>query len=318
MEVEKLLLPNSPIKITSGIDRYGFSSVLANKCAIPFVPRSFANWTHGWIWYDDPNAEDLMMSHLPRDIMIVVRNEIELIALKSWGFTDVRLGGLPFAYVDQQHAFRNKNSLLVFPVHSDETSSITGNIKEYFDYLETLKKDFESIYISVYYLDIGGPMHKAAIDLGFRVLQGARPDDANSMLRMRAILDAFKYVSTNNMGSHVLYALYAGCKVSFSGPMYQIEESIISKIATQSGYHDDYVDRASWYLSETYLRQKFSKFFVENPRQGAADVHYATEEIGAKYILSPSEIKDAMGWTVGGQINGYVKGAARRVIRNLR
>lgn len=309
------MLPSRPIKISNGIDRYGFSHVIANKCQLTYVPRSFANWTHGWIWYDEPNAEDLMSSKLPRDLTVVVRNYIEYIALRNWGFTDVRIGGLPFAYVPQQHTCRNKESLLVFPIHSDETLTINGNTIDYFDYIETQKKNFESIYISVYSSDFGGPMHKAALDRGFQILLGARPDDANSMLRMRSILDSFKYVTTNSIGSHFIYALYAGCKISFSGPMYQMQKSERLGIARQFGYQDDYADRAYWYASEVYLRQKFNKFFNENPRQGISDINYAVEEVGVKYMLSNAEIMDALGWTLGGQIKGYSKGALRRVSR---
>ncbi len=317
MGIESLLLPSKPIKITSGIDRYGFSSIIANNCGLLFVPRSFANWTHGWIWYEDPNAEDLMSSNLPKDLTIVVRNEVELIALKDWGFNNVRIGGLPFSYVSQQHTYRNKDDLLVFPMHSDETLAVNHNAKEYFDYIESHKKNFESIYVSVYWSDIGGAMHRDAIDRGFHVIRGARPDDANSMLRMRAIFDAFEYVTTNCMGSHFIYALYAGCKVSFSGPMCQMDKLTISKIARQYRYRDDYIDRAYWYSSEPYLRQKFNKYFKENPRFGLADIYYANGELGEKHMLSQAEIIDVLGWSLKGQINGYASGAVRRLSRIL-
>ena len=313
--MDKFLLPSRRIKITSGLDRYGFSNILANKCGLAFIPRSFANWIHGWIWYENPNAEDLMTSDLPKDLTTIVRNDIELIALKNWGFSDVRLGGLPFSYVPQQHVHRNSNRLLVFPLHSDETFLVDSNVNDYLDYLETLKRDFESIHLSIYSADIGGRMHRAALDRGFYVLPGARPDDANSMLRMRAILDSFEYVTTNNMGSHFLYALYAGCKISISGPVCQLEKTRLSMLASKYGYRDDYAERVYWYSSEEYLREKFKRYFTENPRQGVSDMDYAIDEIGARNIMTSPFIKDALGWTIGGQLRGYSTGFIRRFKR---
>jgi hypothetical protein len=318
MQIQNQFPSYKPIEIRTGLDRYGFSSVLANKCKLRYVPRSFANWVHGWIWYKNPTAEELMTANLPKKLTIVVRNNAESQALTDYGYRDVRIGGLPFAYVPQQQSTRKKNSLLVFPIHSDESSYIRSNTKEYLDYLETLKKDFESIYISVYFIDINGFFHNEALKRGFYVIQGARPDDANSMLRMRAILDSFEYVTTNNMGSHFLYALYSGCKVSFSGPMCQPEKSYFSSIASRNNYRDDYVDRAHWFSGEAYLRSEFKKFFVESPQCGVMDIEYAVDEIGEKFMLQPHEIKNALGWTMMGQIDGYANGIGRRITRVLK
>jgi hypothetical protein len=94
------------------LDRYGFSSVLAKRCDRHVVPRSFANWVHGWIWADTPTAELLHCAKLPKDLTIIVRNQVEKHALETEKFSDVRVGGLPFDYVGKQHNLRNKNALL--------------------------------------------------------------------------------------------------------------------------------------------------------------------------------------------------------------
>jgi hypothetical protein len=53
--------------------------------------------------------------------------------------------------------------LLAFPPHSAEVGRVTADQGAYFDYLETLKHDFESIYVCVHYLDMNGPLHKDAL-----------------------------------------------------------------------------------------------------------------------------------------------------------
>jgi hypothetical protein len=172
-----------------------------------------------------------------------------------------------------------------------------------------MKQDFESIYVSVHYLDMNGPLHKDALGRGLHVVQGARPDDANSLLRTRRMLDSFTHVTSNVMGSHMLYALFAGCKFSFCGPMYSYDESIFRT----AGYHS--IDQLVKLFSEFYIREKFSKYFVNHPRMGLVDKSFAADSIGEKFIMSPREIEDALSWTVSGQIIGYATGARRRLSR---
>lgn len=308
------LPPFAPIKKTDGVDRYGFSSVLAKRCGRRTPPRSFANWTHGWVWAEEPTAELLSSGNLPRDVTIVVCQENEQLTLNAAGFTDVRLGGLPFAYVQRQHTHRQTDALLAFLPHSAEAGYVSADQSTYFDYLETLKKDFESIFVSVHYLDMNGPLHKEALVRGLQVVQGARPDDANSLLRTRSMLDSFRYVTSNVMGSHMLYALFAGCKFAFCGPMHSYDEL---QFAT-AGYHSpDHIGQSVMLFSESYIRKRFCKYFVDHPRMGLVDESFAVDSIGKRFIMSPQEIEDALGWTVGGQIKGYATGARRRLSRSI-
>ena len=310
-----LLPPISPIKISSGVDRYGFSNVLAKRCGRRVVLRSFANWVHGWIWAEEPTAELLACSKLPRNLTIVVRDQIEKDALEAEDFKDIRVGGLPFAYVERQHTLRHENALLAFPPHSAEAERVSNDQAEYLDYLHSVKQDFESIYLSVYYLDMGGPLHKAANARGLQVIQGARPDDANSLLRIRSMLDSFTYVTSNVMGSHLLYALFTGCKFAFCGPMYGYDESVFLAGGNPHGHSSDRIRLALQLQSESYLRDKFAKFFVDHPRAGLQDASFARDAIGAKYLMNPQQVEDALGWRIRGQIDGYLSGALRRTSR---
>jgi hypothetical protein len=305
------LPPFMPIKKMAGVDRYGFSSLLARRCGRRNVPRSFANWIHGWVWSEEPTPELLASANLPRDLTIIVCKATEQLALKSAGFTDIRLGGLPFAYVQPQHTARQATSLLAFPPHSSEAGRVTLDQGAYFDYLESIKHDFESLYVSLHYLDMNGPLQKAALARGLKVVQGARPDDANSLLRTRSTLDSFTYVTSNVMGSHMLYALFAGCKFSFCGPIYTYDESIFRIAGYQS------IDQLVKLFSDSYLRGKFNKFFVNHPRLGVADKYFAADSIGERFIMHPQDIEDALGWTFAGQIKGYAAGASRRLIRTI-
>ncbi len=315
--INNLLPPFCPIRISNGVDRYGFSSVLARKCGLRYVPRSFANWIHGWIWSVEPTATHLGVAKLPIDTSIIVRNECEQQVLALEGFTNIRIGGLPFAYIPQCHTARSDAALLAFPAHSAEAEGLTTDQQDYFDYLESIKSDFDGVYVSIYYLDLNTSIHKAALARGLRVLQGAKPDDANALIRVRSILDGFKYVTSNVMGSHMLYALYAGCNFSFVGPYYSYDESVFLTNGNPHGYSKEYIDNSLFLQSEDYVRGRFSRFFAQHPSMGCQDADFAVDSIGERFVLHPREIKDVLGWSVAGQLTGYAKGATRRIVRTL-
>lgn len=313
------LLPRaSKINILSGVDRYGFSSVLARLCGRHTAPRSFSNWIHGWLWTEKPTAELLACAKLPKSTTIVVGNPAEQHALKYEGFSDVRVGGLPFGYIHQQHTSKNKHALLAYPPHSAEAERITNDQSDYLDYLESLQNDFESIYVSIFYIDIDGPLQKAAERRGLRIIQGARPDDANSLLRVRAILDAFSNVTTNTMGSHMLYALHSGCKFSFCGPFYGYDESMLLANGNPHGHTIQYIRSVLELHSESFVRTKFSKFFTHHPNLGIQDVDFGRDAIGERFIMDPVSVEDALGWTLKKQLTGYLSGAIRRTSRVFR
>lgn len=316
--IEEQLPPSLPTRMRSGVDYYGLSSVLAKRCGRSSVPRSFANWVHGWVFNENPTPVHLSCATLPREMKIVVRNINEKLAMNAAGFTDVIVGGLPFAYVNRQCRHRLPNSLLAFPPHSSAGEYERADQCQYLDYLESLRQDFDSIYLSIYHLDVGSPLYKAAQSRGIRVLQGARLDDANSLLRTRHSLDLFTHVTSNVIGSHMLYALYAGCKFSFAGPMHTFDPSILLDNIKAHKYSSEYIQSVVSSSSEPYLRQRFGRFFVNHPSMGLQDVDFAKDEIGFKSILSLDEIEDALGWRLLGQINGYASSAKRRLIRNVK
>lgn len=317
MDVDNLLPPYKVVKLRNSVDRYGFSHLLADRCRLSHTPRCFANWVHGWSWTGNPSSEFLACSKQPRSIRMVVRDEVERVALVEEGFQDVRIGGLPFAYVGRQHCSRSRHALLAFTAHSAEASSIDADQRAYLDYLESIRRDYSAVYVSVYYLDLERKIAEEIRRRGLRLIEGARPDDVNSLMRVRAMLDAFEHVTTNVMGSHVIYALYSNCRVSFCGPMYQYEERALLGRGNPHNLSQSYVQAVLGLHSERYLRNRFGRFFVSTPAMGTKDQDFATHVIGASHIMSLAEIRDVLGWTVKGQLRGYSIGAKRRLIRGI-
>jgi len=312
--MQNLLPPFVQIKIRSGVDRYGFSHVLSKRLGLSYVPRSFADWVHGWAWWSEHSSELHGLSKTNKQNKIIVTNESERLAFNSEGFINVISGGLPFAYIPQQHTQRNEHALLAYPSHSAEAEKMLTDAHDYFDYLEAIKKDFDGIYVSIYSLDWNGPIHTAALKRGLNVIEGANPNDANGLLRVRSILDSFSQVTSNSMGSHMLYALYAGCKFSFCGPYYSHDESVLLSNGNWHGHTIQYIEKCSMYMSEFYVRSNFDKFFLNHPNLGISDIEFSKIAIGESNILDDNQLLDVLGWTVVGQVGGYLNGGVRRIL----
>jgi hypothetical protein len=129
------------------------------------------------------------------------------------------------------------------------------------------------------------------------------------------MLDSFTFVTSNVMGSHMLYALFAGCNFSFCGPMYGYDESEFLAGGNPHGHSDDYIRLLLQLQSESYLRGKYAKFFVDHPRMGLQDSNFAQDAIGENFLMTRRQTEDALGWSLVGQANGYLSGAMRRAFR---
>lgn len=312
------LLP--PVRLFSSrgsIDRYGFSHVLAARCSLRAPRRTFADWVHGWIWDDTPTADSLHFGKLPRNLPLVVRNEREAQALKNEGFTKVSIGGLPFAYIKKQHHVRNPHALLAMPPHSAEAERLSSHQIDYMDYLESIKNSFDGVYVSIFHLDWNGPMRVAAEQRGLHTIRGARPDDCNSLMRMRSIFDAFDCVTSNTMGSHFVYALFSGCRFSFSGPFFTYDEKTLLASGNPHGHSVKKIERLALIQQKEYLLNRFGEFFHDDPASGVSAQRFGCEEVGLDSLLSASDIIEILGWSLTGQVRGYAAGSARRFKRAI-
>lgn len=315
----KLIPSYRPINVTSGIDRYGFSFLLSEQMGLKWRPRSFANWLHGWIWYGATASVDLMFDcDQKKGGRFVVSKYPEKKVLEAEGFQNVWVGGLPFAYTSPSNLRRIGDSLLAMPAHSAEGERLSKSHIDYLDYLESIRKDFSSIWVCIHYLDISPNIADEIKRRGLLLIEGARPDDANSLRRMRAIFDSFEYVTSSAMGSHIVYSMYSGCKVSLCGPHYVYSESDFISDKNRHAHTNKYVCDLLHYLSKGYLKENFQFLFAVSPRNGYQSEEYAKTELGFYNKLSQREIVDALRWGTLGQLIGYSSGAIRRLSRALR
>lgn len=186
------------------------------------------------------------------------------------------------------------------------------------DYLESIRESYDGVYVSIFHLDWNGPMHRAAVKRGLHAIPGARPDDANSLLRMRALFEAFEMVTSNTIGSHFVYALYSGCRFSFCGPRFTYDADVLLANGNANRHSAERIARLIQIQQPEYLEGRFGRFFVDAPASGVSDVCFAAREVGEGERLDRMQIMDVLGWGPGAQLKGYLSGGIRRITRALR
>ena len=163
-------------------------------------------------------------------------------------------------------------------------------------------------------------MERRAKESGLNVVLGARPDDANALIRMRNIYDYFDFATSNILCSAILYAGFSGCKISISGPYNNIiEDAIFADIKLNYDSIDkNFASRLSHTLTREYARRNYPLFCHESPKDSRCQVNVCRGLIGWDKRLNNDEIYDLLRWSPADQVEWAVRGVLRRVRRHLR
>ncbi len=248
-----------------------------------------------------------------RNSSIVVGSLTELEVFAKEGYTNVSVGGLPFAYLSDQQTPRCEHSLLAFIGKSAEGERFDVLDTNYLDFLASQAGAFENIYVSIATFDQSERIIREISRRSLTPVAGASPTDKRSLLRTRIALEHCKYVSSNTFGSHIAYALSAGCRVSIFTPTYKYNTKVW--LHSLHGYSKTYADRIEYVHSEPYLRKKWPLLFRDIPRNGYCDISEGLRYIGSNNRLNSREIIKVLGWNLSGQLRGYTSGGLRRAYR---
>lgn len=302
------------IKVRNDLDSYGFSYLLAKRMKLTHPPRSFGSWVHGWTFWESKSALELGYdSSAPRDMPIVVASVNDKATLEAEGFETVLVGCLPFVYTSPSQMQRKPDSLIAFIPHGFDYLHYSHAYDDFLDYVYSIKGDFQTTYICVYAHDATDRelMNKIRKrDLQYVI--GAQPEDANSLMRMRWIFDQFEYVLSAQMGSHLLYSAYCGCKTSFSGPFYTFDAEPWKRYLRVTTLSEE-LQRVFSVSDEAPNRERYPWLFVKHPRKAVAMQSWAQREIGAFSMLDNETIVSTLGWSALGQATGVMRALKRRL-----
>jgi hypothetical protein len=311
------LFPSKKISLRNSMDRYGFSFVVAERLRFKYTRRSFCNWVHGWVWWEDIMEARHIIGPFSNanDETVVVGNEAQYKTVMSeYPNLKAVIGGVPYIYCPNFIVEKQKHVLLAFLAHTAEGEKYDVVDAQYLDYLSSIKDSWEKIFVSVYYLDVTPVLVNEIERRGLKVLVGANPADKFSMYKTKLMFSLADSVHSNVMGSHVAYALAENCKVSLFDDLYTYDK--LTSLQKQPDFNKRDANKDSYFHSKQYLVNIFPQLFCD-PTQAIRNQSMGREYLGEQNILSRSELKDAIGWNFLQQLNGFSTGFYRRAKRKL-
>ena len=322
MDIEHLLPPVVEFRHLSwtqcATDNYGGLHVAAAYCGLRRVPQiPVGVWQHGCQTPWQQVQPEVLVYRAPRAERCWVARADEVKYLQAAGYAHVRAIGLPIVYAPDTPASRVAGSLLVMPCHAMRWDKFGADqFERYVAQIQSIAGHFERVVacVSPTCLASGfwAPQFQAA---GIPVVRGAAANDANALRRMRTLFETFDYVTTNDYGSHVVYGLAFGAKVSIWGERIPITREQALQDATWAPFPAA-LDR---YLSEETEREaekSLHRYRVE-PWKAVQDVAWGRWMIGYDNKVSPDHLRELFHWTPARCAVATVHWPVARTVRRL-
>jgi hypothetical protein len=314
-QLERRLPATVPVAIRSEPDYYGASGHIARALALSRTPQSFATWRHGWIHAPVQHAEQIVIYGKKRHRHLVV-HEQHAQFLRLAGYRNVTAVGMPFIYADIAGVERIPNSLLAMPPHSLPYTDHSWGEAAYIEYLQSLRSRYEHIIVCVHPSCVEKGIWVPQLEkAGIRWISGASLNDQNALLRMQILFRSFETLTTNAIGSHVIYAAYAGCKVSISGPYAEYRAEDFAKDPFYLKYPHILAHDLK-YSSEQSVNERYPGLCVE-PHAGKLHTAWAAHELGAAFRKAPQEMRRLLGWTWPMQLRHHAVLRAKSMIKSI-
>jgi hypothetical protein len=113
---------------------------------------------------------------------------------------------------------------------------------------------------------------------------------------MRNLFSQFEYVATNDIGSHIPYAGYCGCKLIYYGKGKNLIKKEFAEIPVYQK-HPHLIDIVIHEQKLTTI-QKRLPFLFQNNDQSTKLKEWSMEVLGAKHQIAPNEIAELIGWKI--------------------
>ncbi|MDO8881025.1 MAG: hypothetical protein Q7W44_09565 [Coriobacteriia bacterium] len=194
----------------------------------------------------------------------------------------------PFVYAERlMSAHPPRSGALFFPAHSLPGLTVEMDLEAAADALDALPEAMKPLTVIVYWHDYLLGRHRPFADRGYRIVSAGHIYDSEFLPRLCYLLKSHVYVISNAVGSHVFYALQAGCTVRLVEMPYRrsgSEADLRLKAPTLTDARRAAVDEIAALFSQQ----------VATPTQAqrrAADFY-----LGIEHALAPSEMKDLLQW----------------------
>jgi hypothetical protein len=308
-EVERIVGLLPPIQYSrlasSEIDYYGASNNIARALHVAGIPYTRASWLHGWVPYPLVTPELLVnqacvacceVGEVPN--LLVTKNQE--VFLKEKGYPRAKAVGTPFLYTQKPSVKRISGSLLIIPEHSLKETNVNyeqAKGSPLPDSLGNLRNRFSTVIACLGGFCVQKNNYLESFErAGLPWITGAWLHDAFALQRMRNLFSQFEYVATNAIGSHIPYAGYCGCKVSYYGKGHnrQREDYLQTPIYQKYPHLIDIVDREQ---KLEHLQEKYPFLFVEIEQSNQIK-DWSKGVLGTANKVPAHQLAELIGWKI--------------------
>jgi len=307
------------IKNSNGIKKYGFYHYLKKKHKLLGFLTPTCDWSHGWDFFHSKILSTYRCS-INENLNFVVPTLKEKINLEKFTKNKIYLDCLPFYYFlkkqfpepkNIKYYKNNENNLIVFPGKMSFDNYSQNEIeqrKNYFDFIFSQRKNFEKIIVCIPLKD---SFYKEYLELiktfDFDYVTGADPNDLNSYYRILQILSIGKNVTTNCLGSILVYAAVLNKKISLSGPIYEpLRELKNLYLPKNFSYKIDQVREEYLRIqSADFIKKNYNFLIFEDLKSSKEQLNWGLNEIGSKNFVSSTKAVEYLGYNLKDQIKFY-------------
>jgi tetratricopeptide (TPR) repeat protein len=171
-------------------------------------------------------------------------------------------------------------NLVVFPAHSALTVQIGFDLQSFINEIKRIGKDFDTIRICLFWLDINKEWTKAFIAEGFECISVGHSYDVNFLPRLRSILELADLTMSNHFSSQMAYGAY------LNTPHYLWTQKLDFKARSESVFKRS-TPVSDGRLTEV-LKESFSHYSLEIPDEQRK---LANMWAGIDKVKTPEEIR---------------------------
>ncbi len=260
-------------------DFYGHAALLKRYASRSPLRSLKAAIEHGvilndYVWDNDARCGmPLFLCASPR--------RAELFAARAAGTRAVPIGPMPhYAAAGMPPATTPaKKILLAFPSHSSHRVRSVFDANAFADRLEQVGKEFDAVHVCIYWRDVEIGLDREFAARGFHCVSAGHMFDPAFLPRLLTLLREATLVMTNEVGSSVLYAAYAGKPV-------WIEPQKVEYVAPEEILAVD----VPAHLDHPNVKRLQALFAEPRGDLSAEQRDFTTELMGTRYVKTPGEI----------------------------
>ena len=292
-------------KLKGEANFYGASSEIARQVDSLEQCAPGARWEHGWKYGAVSTAEHIggYKKKKSKSLHLVSNLKHEAI-LRAEGFSNVHAVGLPYLYADKPNLVRRKGSLLVCPGHTSTYSDQDWSklAEEYAERISEIKEGFSDVLVCLSANCIEREQWIHEFDAkGIPWVMGAWIYDRNALRRMRCLFSQFEYVTTNCVGSHIVYSSYEGCKTSIWGwqDLYSPEHYANEPIYKGQ---EAFLNESLKWGTQSWMRDHYGQLFYDDPKDATLLNYWAADQLGESFKRPVEEVANLFGWASSNKV----------------